>query len=348
MRQYPEDEPVDFVIVGTGAGGGTLACRLAEHGFSVVALDAGPFWRPLEDFASDEAEQSKLYLDRRAHRRRRGSACRWARNNSGQAVGGSHRAFRHGLAALPAGMVQVAAACSATARTGRSIGGRCGATTTRSSEALKIAGPVTLSLGAAAAALSLSRARGECRRRWCWRAARRRWALPGRRRRSPPSRRRAARRRPASIAASAHRLLDQRQAERAGHLDSARAARRGGDPRPRHGRPDRDWTAAAATGVHYHRDGQWRFQRARNVVVAGYAIETPRLLLNSACPAFPMASPTAPAWSGSNLMVQADQAVWGAMSTRRSAGTRGRPRSRSPSTGTTGQGQGFPRRLCAS
>jgi hypothetical protein len=28
------------------------------------------------------------------------------------------------------------------------------------------------------------------------------------------------------------------------------------------------------TGVHYHREGAWRFQRARNVVVAGYAIET--------------------------------------------------------------------------
>ena len=40
--------------------------------------------------------------------------------------------------------------------------------------------------------------------------------------------------------------------------------------------------AGRVTGVHYHREGQWRFQRARNVVVAGYAIETPRLLLKSA------------------------------------------------------------------
>ena len=32
-----------------------------------------------------------------------------------------------------------------------------------------------------------------------------------------------------------------------------------------------------ATGVHYQREGEWRFQRAKNVVVAGYAIETPRL-----------------------------------------------------------------------
>ena len=33
MREYGEDEAVDFAIVGTGAGGGTLACKLAEVRF---------------------------------------------------------------------------------------------------------------------------------------------------------------------------------------------------------------------------------------------------------------------------------------------------------------------------
>ena len=61
MREYRDDEQVDFVIVGTGAGGGTLACKLAEAGFSVVALDAGAWWRPLEEFASDETHQDKLF-----------------------------------------------------------------------------------------------------------------------------------------------------------------------------------------------------------------------------------------------------------------------------------------------
>ena len=61
MREYPEHEPVDFAIVGTGAGGGTLACKLAEAGFSVIAFDAGAWWRPLEEFASDEAHQEKLF-----------------------------------------------------------------------------------------------------------------------------------------------------------------------------------------------------------------------------------------------------------------------------------------------
>jgi 2-polyprenyl-3-methyl-5-hydroxy-6-metoxy-1,4-benzoquinol methylase len=61
MRQYSEDEVVDFVIIGTGAGGGPLLAGLAEGGFSVIGFDAGPYFRPLEDFASDEREQEKLY-----------------------------------------------------------------------------------------------------------------------------------------------------------------------------------------------------------------------------------------------------------------------------------------------
>ena len=88
MREHDEDDPVDFVIVGTGAGGGTLACKLAEHGFSVVACDAGPYFRPLEDFASDESEQAKLYWtdDRIVDGN---NPLHMGSNNSGKAVGGS-------------------------------------------------------------------------------------------------------------------------------------------------------------------------------------------------------------------------------------------------------------------
>ena len=60
MREYADAEPVDFLIIGAGAGGATLGCRLAEKGFSVVILEAGPFWRPLDDFASDELAQQTL------------------------------------------------------------------------------------------------------------------------------------------------------------------------------------------------------------------------------------------------------------------------------------------------
>ena len=88
MREYPRSEPVDFLIIGTGAGGGTLACKLAEAGFSVVALDAGPYWRPLDDFASDEAHQAKLYWsDERIVYGE--NPLQLGANNSGKSVGGS-------------------------------------------------------------------------------------------------------------------------------------------------------------------------------------------------------------------------------------------------------------------
>ena len=53
-----------------------------------------------------------------------------------------------------------------------------------------------------------------------------------------------------------------------------------------------------ATGLTYHRAGQWRHQKAKHVVVAGYAIETPRLLLNSKCTQFPDGLATRTASSG--------------------------------------------------
>ena len=65
------------------------------------------------------------------------------------------------------------------------------------------------------------------------------------------------------------------------------------------------------TGLEYHRDGQWRRQRAKNVVVAGYAIETPRLLLNSACPQFPDGLANSSGMVGKFLMVQSNHAVYG-------------------------------------
>jgi choline dehydrogenase-like flavoprotein len=48
-----------------------------------------------------------------------------------------------------------------------------------------------------------------------------------------------------------------------------------------------DERTGRATGVHYVRGGAERFQRAAMVAVAGYSIETPRLLLNSASSRFP-------------------------------------------------------------
>src|SRR6185312_2169242 len=65
-----------------------------------------------------------------------------------------------------------------------------------------------------------------------------------------------------------------------------------------------------ATGVHYHREEAWHFQRAKNVVVAGYAIETPRLLLNSACPHFPQGLANSSGLVGTHLTTHAGPGVW--------------------------------------
>jgi choline dehydrogenase-like flavoprotein len=61
MRHHGDDDEVDIAIVGCGAGGGVLAQRLARAGWTVVAFEAGPFWDPDRDWVSDERGASKLY-----------------------------------------------------------------------------------------------------------------------------------------------------------------------------------------------------------------------------------------------------------------------------------------------
>ncbi len=61
MRRYAPGEEVDFCIVGVGSAGGVLVQRLARAGFRVVGIEAGPFWETERDWVSDEAGSSKLY-----------------------------------------------------------------------------------------------------------------------------------------------------------------------------------------------------------------------------------------------------------------------------------------------
>ena len=88
MRRYDENEEVDLVIVGAGAGGSVLAQRLARHGWRVVIIEAGPFWHPDEDWVSDEAGSHELYW---TQKRIIGGAdpIELGKNNSGRGVGGS-------------------------------------------------------------------------------------------------------------------------------------------------------------------------------------------------------------------------------------------------------------------
>jgi choline dehydrogenase-like flavoprotein len=88
MREYRPSEEVDFCIIGSGAGGGVLAERLARFGFSVVVLEAGP-WHDSEDsMVSDEAGSAPLYWN---DLRIVGGEepLELGANNSGRGVGGS-------------------------------------------------------------------------------------------------------------------------------------------------------------------------------------------------------------------------------------------------------------------
>ena len=63
MRRFREDDEVDYVIVGVGSAGGVLLQRLARAGFNVVGLEAGPFWDTEKDWVSDEAGSHELYWE---------------------------------------------------------------------------------------------------------------------------------------------------------------------------------------------------------------------------------------------------------------------------------------------
>jgi choline dehydrogenase-like flavoprotein len=88
MARYEESEEVDLCIVGAGAGGSVLAQRLARRGWRVVIIEAGPFWHPDEDWVSDEAGSHELYW---TQERVIGGEdpIELGKNNSGRGVGGS-------------------------------------------------------------------------------------------------------------------------------------------------------------------------------------------------------------------------------------------------------------------
>jgi choline dehydrogenase-like flavoprotein len=94
MARYRDQDVVDLVVVGAGAGGGVLAQRLARKGWKVVVLEKGPFWDPDRDWVSDEkgAGQAGLYwTDNRIISGN--DPIEMGKNNSGQGVGGSMTHF---------------------------------------------------------------------------------------------------------------------------------------------------------------------------------------------------------------------------------------------------------------
>ena len=88
MRRFADDDEVDLVVVGAGAGGSVLTQRMARDGWRVVALEAGPFWDPDADWVSDERGAHSLYW---TEPRLIGGSdpVPLGSNNSGRGVGGS-------------------------------------------------------------------------------------------------------------------------------------------------------------------------------------------------------------------------------------------------------------------
>ena len=311
MREYAQNESVDFVVIGTGAGGGPLIARLAEMGYSVIGFDAGAYFRPLEDFASDETSQSQLYwTDERlvdgANPIKMGS------NNSGKAVGGSTVHFAMVSLRFRPEWFQ------ARTKLGYAVDWpldwrEMWSYYDKAERDLAIAGPVSYPWGPRRPRYPYRAHEIGSAGEWLARGAEAmgyRWSetplatVSAPRGDSPSCVYRGFCRVGCSTNAKQSQLVTYiPRALKAGAeiRDLAMVSRIETDSR------------GLATGVHYHREGKWHFQRAKQVIVAGYAIETPRLLLNSATDRFPDGLANRSGYVGRNLMVQSNQAVYGRM-----------------------------------
>ena len=284
MRRFADTDEVDLVVVGCGAGGSTMLQRLARAGWRVVGLDAGPFWDPDADWVSDEAGSHHLYwTDPRVIAG--DDPVPLGSNNSGRGVGGSmvHYAgyaprfhpsdfatySRDGVGAdwpmtyqdlrpyyaaieeeLPvAGERWPWGDPHSYPHRPHPVGGN-GEIFLRGAKALGIdarVGPVAIANG-----------RFGNRPHCIYRG----FCLQG-----------------CKVNAKASPLIT--------HIPDALA--QGAEVRADAmvTSVEVDERTGVATGVHYVKGGVPRFQRARMVAIAGYSIETPRLLLNSASRRFP-------------------------------------------------------------
>ncbi len=310
MRRFRDDEEVDYVVVGVGSAGGVLVQRLARAGFNVVGIESGPFWDTERDWVSDEAGSHKLYW---TEPRVTGGSDPLAlgANNCGQGVGGGSvhwAAFtprlhpsdfevytRDGVGVdWPIDYadiqpyyeqleLEMPVAGPAYYPWGHPHGyaygphpmGGVGNTLIKGCTALKI--PV--SIGGPVAILSGSHGdRPHCIYRG--------FCIQG-----------------CKVGAKASTLVT--------HVPDAVA--KGAEirslsmvSRVELGKNNR------VTGVHYlDKEGNAQFQKAKAVIVSGYAIETPRLLLNSSCPGYEKGLANSSGVLGKYLMAQAGNVVMG-------------------------------------
>lgn len=310
MRKFGQQDDVDYLIVGVGAAGGVLLQRLARAGFNVVGIEAGPFWDTERDWVSDEAGSHQLYWE---DPRVTGGTDPLAlgANNCGKGVGGGSvhwAAFtprlhpsdfevhtRDGVGVdWPIGYedirpyyeqleLEMPVAGPAYYPWGHPHGyaygphpmGGVGNALIRGCSALNI--PV--SIGGPVAILSGSHGdRPHCIYRG--------FCIQG-----------------CKVGAKASTLIT--------HVPDAL----------KQGAEIRDYCMASrielgkegrVTGVHYFdREGKACFQKSKAVIVSGYAIETPRLLLNSACHGFENGLANSSGTVGRYLMAQAGNVVMG-------------------------------------
>jgi len=311
MREYAQNEPVDFVVIGTGAGGGPLIARLAEMGYSVIGFDAGAYFRPLEDFASDETSQSQLYwTDERlidgANPIKMGS------NNSGKAVGGSTVHFAMVSLRFRPEWFQ------SRTKLGYAVDWpldwrEMWSYYDKAERDLAIAGPISYPWGPKRPRYPYRAHEIGGAAEWLARGAE---AMGYQWSETPLATVSAPRGdSPSCVYRGFCRVgcsTNAKQSQLVTYIP--RALKAGAEIRDLAmvGRIETN-AQGVATGVHYHREGKWHFQKAKQVIVAGYAIETPRLLLNSATDRFPQGLGNRSGYVGRNLMVQSNQAVYGKM-----------------------------------
>lgn len=284
MRRFDDADEVDMAIVGCGAGGSVMLQRLARAGWDAVAFDAGPFWDPQRDWVSDEAGSHHLYW---TEPRQIGGddPVPLGSNNSGRGVGGSmvhyagyvprfHPSDFHTFSADGVGADWPMEYTDLARYYGdienelpvagedwpwgdpHSYPHRPHPVSGNGETFLR--GAFASGIDAKVGPVAISNGRFGHRPHCIYRG----FCLQG-----------------CKVNAKASPLIT--------HIPDALA----------HGAEVRadsmvtsievDPFTGRATGVHYVKDGTPRFQRARMVAIAGYSIETPRLLLNSASARFP-------------------------------------------------------------
>ncbi len=308
MAAHRDEDPVDLVVVGAGAGGVTLAQRLARKGWRIVLLEKGPLWDPDRDWVSDEKGAAPIYWT--DNRIIGGSdPIELGKNNSGTGVGGSMTHFAGYVPRLHPSDFQVRSADGIAVDWPISY-----AELKTSFERIELELPVAGQdwpwgdphgyphaphpiAGAAVVAWEGARKRGiEMRvgpvsitngrfgnRPHC---IYRGFCLQG-----------------CKVNAKASPLIT--------HLPDA--IEHGVEVRPDSmvTRIESDDTSGRVTGVVYIRDGIEHVQKADAVAVCGYAIETPRLLLNSTTSRFPNGLANGHDQVGRYVMVQGATQVAG-------------------------------------